>query len=304
VAGVVAARFVGSGEGWLPRRAIVAVASALSLVVVLQVAFDTAARVTLGASLKRPPFIMARIIADGPGRRYLDRHCTQDNAFAVCAYRDRSRAFADAFNFLFLGDPNLGVFQTIPAKERLKLVDEEARFVAAVALDYPLDVLRSAVANTLAQFALVSPGEAYMDPGNLFNDAVFQNASLFAVAPFLRSCVEQLKSCVPKIPEGLVSAVTALTALLAFGAIAIHMVTAWRRDHPYAATRSPVHQRALIFAGLIVIGLVANAALCGAISGPYPRYQVRVAWLAVIAAAVLEAASPILTSRVLRWNWR
>jgi hypothetical protein len=299
---VVAARLMGGGEAWLTRRALVAVASALVLAVVLQAVFDVGARMALGATLKRPPFVMARIIADGPGRRYLDQHCTQGgNAFAICAYRERN--LTEANDFLWSGDPDVGVFQTVPPKERLRLIDEELRFVAAVALSYPLDVLKSAAANTFAQFILVSPGEAYMDPGAMFGDGAFRNAGLFAVAPFLKSCVDQLASCVPKAPQGLVSALAVLTVLLALGVIAIHVLTACRRA-TYTPSQHPMHRKALIFAGLIVIGLVANAALCGAISGLSTRYQVRVAWLAVIAAAVLEAAHPILASRVLRWNWR
>jgi hypothetical protein len=52
--------------------------------------------------------------------------------------------------------------------------------------------------------------------------------------------------------------------------------------------------RALIFAFLTVLGLVVNAGLCGAISGPHTRYQTRVVWIAALAAGVLEAAHPVI----------
>jgi hypothetical protein len=302
-AGVLLAHLLGSGQDWLPRRALVAVASALALVAVLQAAFDMAARAGLGANLKGPPFVMARIIADGPGRLYLRTHCARGAAFAVCAYRDRT--FSNSDEFLWSGAPTVGVFQTLPLDQRLKLIDEETRFVAAVALAYPREVLKAVTRNTVAQFALVSPEEAFIDPGETFKDKLFREAKLLEVAPFLHSCVERPGSCVPKAPQGLVAALAVITILASLGTIAAHGLTAWRRGPASVAAADVEHRRALVFAVLIVAGLVVNAALCGAISGPHARYQVRVAWLAVVAAAVLEAAYPIVTSqfsRLLRWQ--
>ena len=41
-----------------------------------------------GSDLRPPPFIMARLLVDGPGKRYLLKHCTDDvTPFVVCRYR-------------------------------------------------------------------------------------------------------------------------------------------------------------------------------------------------------------------------
>jgi len=304
--GVLAACLVGSGKGPFSWRAVLPVVSALVLAVALQIAFNAAARIALGASPKRPPFAMARIIADGPGRDYLREHCPKGSTFAVCAYRDR--AFKDPYDFLFEGRPAIGVFSTLPLNERLRLIDEEVSFVATVAAHYPLSVLGAALANTIRQLALIWPAEAWMDPGVSFKDPVLARARLLEAAPFLHSCAARLGSCVPSLPEPLVAAIVILTVIAAFAVIAAHVgVQAFERRYRIPtgdrADDDDRYRRTMVFALLIVAGLIVNAAVCGGISGPVHRYQARVVWLAVIAAVMLEAARPIVISRICGWAW-
>ena len=303
--GVLVACLVGSGKGSFSWRAMLPVVSALVLAVALQIGFNAAARIALGASPKRPPFAMARIIADGPGRDYLREHCPKGSAFAVCAYRDR--AFKDAYDFLFEGRPAIGVFSTLPLKERLRLIDEELSFVATVAAHYPLSVLRAAVANTIRQLALVWPAEAWMDPGVSFKDPVLARARLLEAAPFLNSCAAQLGSCVPSLPEPLVGAIVIITVIIAFAVIVAHVAAHAFETRYRSATgnraEDDMYRRTMVFTLLIVAGLIVNAAICGGISGPVHRYQARVVWLAVVAAMLLEAARPIVTSRISGWTW-
>ncbi len=48
------------------------------------------------------------------------------------------------------------------------------------------------------------------------------------------------------------------------------------------------------------VGVIVNAGICGAVSGPHERYQARVMWLLLVAAGMLEAASPII---IARFSW-
>jgi hypothetical protein len=100
----------------------------------------------LGASPKRPPLLTARLLADGPGRLYLDSVCPETATFLVCAYRNRSFNSADEFLW-----NSAGVFQTLSVEQRLKLIEEEPWFVTAVAMHYPLSVLKAAIANAVEQ---------------------------------------------------------------------------------------------------------------------------------------------------------
>src|SRR5262245_28510570 len=159
-------------------------------------------------------------------------------------------------------------------------------------MHYPLGVLKAAVSNAAEQFVLVWPNEAWGDPGEWFSEPAWTGADFFEVASFLHLCVANRGSCVPAVPKALIALSVVITVLLSFGVIVGHFVasrrstTGTREDHAY--------QRAVVFALLILLALVGNAVICGALSGPYTRYQTRVVWLAVVAAGVLEAAHPII----------
>jgi hypothetical protein len=288
LAGIGATRFLRSEKRPLRSRALLATVSALVVAVALQFAFDTAGRAVLGTSPKRPPLLIARLVADGPGRLYLDSVCPETATFLVCSYRNRSFKSSDEFLW-----NSAGVFQTMSVEQRLRLIEEEPRFVTAVAMRYPLSTLKAVVANAVKQFVLVWPAEAWMDPGVSFSDPALSRADLFQVAPFLSLCVANLGKCVPALPEALIASSVAITVILSFSLIAAHFVAARRRTTDTQAGDRR-YGRAMIFAFLILVGLVVNAGICGAISGPHARYQTRVVWLAVLAAGVLEATHPII----------
>jgi hypothetical protein len=53
---------------------------------------------------------------------------------------------------------------------------------------------------------------------------------------------------------------------------------------------------ALLSSVLIVVGLIVNAGICGAISGTHTRYQAWIIWIALIAACMLETAVPMVAT--------
>jgi hypothetical protein len=280
------------------RPAMLAVGSAVVVAITIQLSFDAAARVLLGTVPKRPPFLMARLIADGPGRLYLDKAC-QDKAFLLCRYRQRDFANADAF--LWSGSPDTGLFSTLSVEQRLQLIDEEPRFAAAVLARYPIGVAKAVMANTIEQFVLIWPAEAWADPGAVFGDPIWRDKSFFQVAPFLNSCIAHLGSCVPIIPQLWIAVIVIAATLASFAVIAVHFITKVRNaTGPLPVDRA--YQRVMVFSVLIVAGLVVNAVACGAISGPHHRYQARIVWLVVLAASVLELSKPIMMTS-LRKQW-
>jgi len=300
LAGLGVAWLTGSRKAPLPWRAAGLVASAVVLAVVAQLAYNAVARGVLGTSPKRPPFAMARIIVDGPGRLYLAEHCGRDAAFAVCAYRDRP--FKTTDDFLWEAEARGGVLHTVPLSERLRLIDEEMSFVLTVAAHYPFGVLRAAAANAIEQLTLVWPLEAWFDPGLLFGGD-WRAARLLEATPFIHACIAQVGSCRLSLPEPLVRWTIAMIVVIAFATLGAHIVAAHRRGAAQGGGEDSPHQRAVVFALLIVAGLIVNAAVCGAISNPVHRYQTRVVWLAIVAAVMLEALRPIVLSRISRRNW-
>lgn len=283
------------GQTIVTRRALLAIGGALVITLAAQLSFDAAVRAVLGMSPKRPPFLMARVIEDGPGRRYLDEICPKTQLFAVCAYRDRP--FRNANEFIW--DSKVGVYLAIPFEKRLELIEEELRFVGAVIKQYPLSVAYAAIGNVLEQFFLFAPLEAWIDAGSAFNAPTFRDSELVKTTPFLKSCIAQPGTCIPTVPAALIDVIVTLTSLVSLAVIVTHLIF---RAH-FSSSRNdndPNYDRVITFSILILFGLIFNAALCGAVSGPYYRYQARVVWLAVVAAFMLEFARPLVTQHVRR----
>ena len=58
--------------------------------------------------------------------------------------------------------------------------------------------------------------------------------------------------------------------------------------------RQPTFSREQLFALFACCLVVANAVVCGVLSGPYNRYQARVVWLIPLASMLLESRSGVL----------
>ncbi|MEJ0022163.1 MAG: hypothetical protein WDN76_01020 [Alphaproteobacteria bacterium] len=81
-----------------------------------------------------PPFVMARLLADGPGAKYLRAACAKDkNAYALCAYKDLK--FKNSDEILWSWHRDKGVFAHRPnqyplcADQRIHTLRGKHRFV-------------------------------------------------------------------------------------------------------------------------------------------------------------------------------
>ena len=80
---------------------------------------------------ERPPFVLARVIVDGPGRWYLQQRC-QNETLAVCKYL---KDFPNDVNaFLWNLD---GIWQTASPETRKQMRQEEASIVWGTVRAYP-----------------------------------------------------------------------------------------------------------------------------------------------------------------------
>jgi hypothetical protein len=73
-------------------------------------------------------------------------------------------------------------------------------------------------------------------------------------------------------------------ATLLIGAAAIAVALAWRR------TGTALDAAVVRLTAWIVAGTLVNAAICGVVSGAYPRLGVRTAWLIPFAALLIALA--------------
>jgi hypothetical protein len=117
-------------------------------------AFSIATMRAFGVAPIRPPFLTARMVADGPGEAYLKASCP-DSGFAACRFIDRLPTTAD--RFLWSSDAaNGGVFTPADPATRRALSNEQFRFVLAVLRYDPLGEVTAMTRNTLKQIGMVS----------------------------------------------------------------------------------------------------------------------------------------------------
>jgi hypothetical protein len=269
---------VGGGYGLLRRSAapppwlgLAACTAALACAFAGNLAFGAMVKRTAGLPPLMPPFISARLIADGTGTRFVRERCA--GAFVICRYGDRFPMGVD--DFLWAEGPKDGVFTTASSRDRRALGDEQVRFALAVVRAYPLQQVLASARNVAAQAVVTELSD--------FNYKPVVAASLSGRAPpdyarVLRRTLAYRQGW----PLGAFWALQSLLVLVSTGAAIGAAVHATRARSPKPEVRSAI----LLFA-LIVVGVVANAAVCGALSTLYGRYEARVIWTLPLAAGAL-----------------
>jgi hypothetical protein len=203
----------------------------------------------------RPPFLMARIIADGPGRWYLEQHCPEVK-FAICDHVHDLPGDPD----VFLWGTN-GIWQNTDDDSAQRLRQEEMPFVLATLRAYPRQQLtKSAIAfwQQLAVFGLYD-----LDASDVVSD------EYNSVFPGGRPHYLQSRQAQNTLPLEFFTSVgnwTILVSILMICAVAPFL---WRKRSARLVGLSVV----------IVSTVVANALVTGPLSMVEDRFQSRVIWL-------------------------
>ena len=252
--------------------------------------FALATKKAFGVTPIRPPFLTARLIADGPGTAYLRASCPA-SGFAVCRFVDRLPG-ATADLFLWSPDPARGgVFTPASPDVRRSLSDEQFRFAIAVLRFDPVGEAIAMARNALLQAGMVSISDFNL---NQQDKAEFRQE----LPPRYLEAVERTASWRDTIPVTDMSAVILIVLLLS-SAYVVRFLVFRRRDN----ARGRGLEKLVVF---IVIGVLVNALVCGTLSEPYDRYQARVVWLIPFLAGLIyqmtsrrsaAAATPIPSAR-------
>lgn len=209
---------------------------------------------TASLAPKRYPILLARSVADGPGRLYLMAHCARDR-YAIC------EVFGTDFPTQprkFLWDKD-GVRYRATPEQMERIRNEESLIVRAAAAEYPMLQLRSSTFNVLRQF--VSFGLGKVD---------FR--STLVAGPKGRVELVEVTEDRPHLRFWM-----SVVIYLAFGASLVAIFLLRRR-----LTRQELAALLVAFAGL-----AGNAAICGILSGVSDRYQARVAWIIPLLAILM-----------------
>ncbi|MDP8916190.1 MAG: hypothetical protein M3M95_03090 [Pseudomonadota bacterium] len=268
--------FVRGSRGPRPWAGLLAGAMAVAAALAAALVFNTAVERTTGRAPVMPPFLTARVIADGPGLRYVRERCGEAE-FEVCLYADKLPLPVDAF----LWSPTRGVFSNASPESRRELSAEQTRFALAVFSAYPAEQIAASARNAAAQLVRADLEDfEYLPP--------FMADMTPRVAEPHRSRFQSVRAIDAGLPLAALERIYAAAALLCLIGAAVLL------------SRRPageVRPEAALFFALVAVGLLANAAVCGALSALHGRYQARVLWLLPLAFAALAATAGSLAGR-------
>ena len=243
-----------------------------------------------GQPIGTPPFMSARVLADGPGLAYLRRTCTGPGTpFTLCAFRDRPMLTSD--QVLWSSRRKTAVFLGADTPTRLRMERDDARFALAETLADPWDQARASAWDAAQQFAMAYVDDPLKAQGFYVSDRFWRATVLPRILPGAARC-RGPASCRPHVGKsvcwGLEGVGLTLSLLLLAGRLSagdLRAMLAGRAETDWRDDRV----RLLTALGLALVLLAANAVICGVLSGPFPRYQARLIWLIPLMAGLVIA---------------
>ncbi|MFP3944288.1 MAG: hypothetical protein ACLFWF_10360 [Alphaproteobacteria bacterium] len=265
-AGVVIVRLATKRTPW---KGAGAVSAAVAIGLLSQAAFYWTVEAVYGHSPLRPPFLMARVIDDGPGYDYLKATCPE-NGFKVCEFLPVLPLGTDAF--LWSKDPESGVIGPADPETRRRLADEQMAFVVEVLRHDFTGQLAASMKGFVQQLSRFAVTEfRYSDP---LRELVAENLPPRERTAFRNSLLYR---------DGFPLAGVSVFHALVIGSSAAFLIWGLFRlssRRPAVSGVSEKTARTLtIFCLAVLAGVVANAAVTGILSIPHDRYQARIIWL-------------------------
>jgi hypothetical protein len=252
-----------------PRARIRYAAGSLLLGVALIVASNFAYTQKIFITRAGPVFVFARVLQDGIVMRLLDDTCPQSH-YKLCAYKDDLPRTADQWLW---GEDS--PFQKL---DRFTgTTAESERILWASLKRYPLVQLAAASNDSLRQFTMFRTGDQ-IEPQQwvLYSDLdrlIPNQMRAYLTARQQRHGFDFSPINLIHVPFGWISLAALLLAL-------VYVLWIGAR-------------REAVLLGFVLVALIGNAVVCGALSNPHDRYQSRLIWLAPFALALLAARRPI-----------
>lgn len=240
---------------WLPVVAVVV--ASLVLMPMLHLALVGKATYTPGG----PVYIFGRLVQAGIAQRWLAEHCPAPG-IKLCGLQDRIPNTGD--EFLWGGASpfrNLG--------EWSGAADAELGYLAKACIQtYPMAVAWTGLQATAYQMVMVKSGDQLAE---IHNDT--RNVFSHLLPPHVAKAFNSAHQQKGELTQSLIETVNRVHVPVAhLSLFCLLLVIAW-------GLRSGRHDLA-VAALFILIALLGNAFICGALSNPHDRYQGRLAWLA------------------------
>lgn len=278
-AAVVAARLVWKTSWRRTAPGLGLFAAALATALALQSGYVLAVKMATGDNLRSPPFLVARSLADGPGRVYLRRSCAEGVRWALCRFKDRP--LDDSQEILWTGGHARGVFGEAGTAERIRIDRQQLPFVlSAIAAD-PAGSLGAALGNTWRLLTDENLEDPLRDPHFYLTDPQWSDTYIADLVHDINDCEPDQRGCRPRFDPAPVEAWHGAVCLAALACLA----------YVAARRRQVVDDRLGPTVVFLLGALVFNAAVLGVLSGPFARYQARIAWLLPLAALLAARAA-------------
>ena len=273
VLGWILARFVAQVR---PRRTLTAaILGAAILGIAGTWAVGKISERVFGQPALWPPFILARVTADGPGTLYLQDVCPREpERFVLCRYlADLPPENSDAF--LWESTTHQGILFRASNAEQRRMIREQWDVVIPAVLAHPWLQLRASAWNAWRQLWLFGVEEfAWEDRLRR------QTAALF---PTQLDDLDRTRVANTTMawwrPVNLVHGVVLLAAVALI--LARLLAGLLRPAQPEEARRETA------WLLLLLAGVALNAVLSGVLAEPHSRYGARVIWVLPLAAALL-----------------
>jgi hypothetical protein len=254
ILGAVIARLVRIVK--LSTIGVVALTLAAGTGIASEFAFSYAIEKVLGVQISRPPVLMARMIANGAGASYLREKCPQAG-MVVCEFVDRLTSNSDAF--LWDTSPATGIYRPAPVEKRRELGNEQYKFAAAVLAFDPWGQITAGLQDAFQQFGMIGFTEFPAAADQALPSLPRIHAERMMRSPLTRH----------EFPIETFSTVAIIVSIMSLLFIVLTLIQRWY----------DIAREYKIFCLVIFSGILANAFVCGALSGPHERYQSRITWL-------------------------
>jgi hypothetical protein len=206
---------------------------------------------------------LALFVQNGIAKAYLDEVCPQGAALKMCEVKDELPRTADEFLW---GDSPFDDLGGWPAMH-----DESEVIVKGAIRRFPGEVISAALDNMGEQLVSIDSGEDLVPMTWHFVKAQLRYyPDEFREFRFAR---QQRR---PPLDFTTLNDIQVPVNTAAELLLLLLVVAAWRRRDRTSTGLALV----------VVLGLIGNAFVCGAVSNPHDRYQNRVVWLALFAAGI------------------
>ncbi|WP_284163835.1 hypothetical protein [Frigidibacter sp. SD6-1] len=258
----------GRRRWWLPPLILLAV---VAVGYGQQQAFRLIAAKTVKSDVVIQPYITARLIQDGPGYDWLEANCP-DTAIVTCKLWDALHISDDPYrltasHIVFETSKRLGSYRLMTPEDQKAVSDAQVGFFKDVLKDMPFAVAGAFIVNTFKQSAMVSvdmtiPTEQIERRNRVVTETL--------TGPLVRGRLAGDRRWIDtsvRLHRIYYAAALLLSVVLLLG---------------------PGLPKGLrVFGVMILLGVLANAFVCGGISQPANRYGARVVWLVPMLAAML-----------------